>query len=133
MQMENLYDLQQGEEIQIEIFSNEYWSSKKINTTAGQKYRIWSEPSQFWKDWLTKTSPEGFFNILSYIAGQRVKGAKCFCLCGAYDKQESTGFAIGKVKEFDAQGGELSFFANDTKWAYGNNKGSIIINVIRLT
>lgn len=130
--MGKLHQLEEGENIELEIVAREKWSSNRLSTQEGQKYRIWCDNNQFWTDSLIKTTPKGFFNILSYIVGQRVKGVKCFCLCGAYNQNENTGFAIGDLHEFDATTGELYFFANDTQWAYANNKGSIKINIIRL-
>ena len=56
--------------------------------------------------------PDGFVNIVAMIAGMRVKKTKCFCLCGAYDKMDSTGFAIGRDKTFTvpANRQQLYFF-----------------------
>lgn len=131
--MEHLHQLDAGQTKVLDIIACEKWSSHKLAVSQGEKYRIWCDDKQQWKDSFIKSSPDGFFNILAFIAGQRVKGVKCFCLCGAYNKDISTGFAIGSSKEFDVTiSGELSFFPNDTSWAYGNNKGSIKINVLRI-
>lgn len=132
--MDKLNTLEIGQTIILEIIASEQWSSQRLAVKENEKYRIWCNPGQTWTDLFIKSSPDGFFNILSYIAGQRVKGVKCFCLCGAYNKDISTGFAIGSSKEFDTKGvsGELYFFPNDTKSAYNNNKGSILINIQRI-
>jgi hypothetical protein len=131
--MEYLHQLEIGQTKELEIHAKEKWSSHRVVTSQGQKYRIWCEGKQQWKDSFFNSSPDGFFNLLAYIAGQRVKGVKCFCLCGAYNEDISTGFAIGSLKEFDVMvSGQLSFFPNDTSWAYGNNKGKIKINVLRI-
>jgi len=92
------------------------------------------EPGQKWRDWFISTTPDGFYNIIASLAGLRVPHVKCFCLCGGFNEDVATAFAIGSSKIFDitVPDGELSFFPNDAKGAYKNNKGSITINIKRL-
>ena len=132
--MKQIHEIKLNDVIQLEICAKEEWSSHVIATETGEKYHVWCNSDQYWTDWFIKSSPEGFFNILAFIAGFRVKGVKCFCLCGGYKQNINTAFPIGMSKEFavSESGGELSFFANDSPNYYKNNKGSIVINVERI-
>lgn len=132
--MKTIHTLKQNDVIQLKICAIEEWSSDVIATKAGEKYHVWCNPGESWTDWFIKSSPKGFFNILASIVGLRVKGVKCFCLCGGYQEDINTAFPIENNKEFevDTAEGQLSFFANDSPNHYKNNKGSIIINVKRI-
>lgn len=132
--MKQIHRLKQNETIPLKIIANEEWSSNVISTEEGEKYHVWCDANQYWTDWIIKSSPKGFFNILASIKGLRVKKVKCFCLCCGYKEDINTAFSIGMSKEFDvvSPAGELSFFPNDTPNYYGNNKGFIIINVKRI-
>ena len=105
-----------------------------ILTEAGEQYHIRTDRSERWKDAWISSSPKGFFNILAWLAGMRVKGAKCFCLCGLLNGQEQSAFAIGLERVLDVPegGGTLQFFANDTPGYYHNNSGHIRLQVQRL-
>jgi hypothetical protein len=127
--------LKVGEFKQLDIDAWEEYSSNRITITEGEIYHVWCDDKQYWKDSiLPSATPSGFFNALALIAGMRVKKTKCFCLCGAYNEKDSTGFSIGIDKTFITHNGydELSFFPNDTKNFYKNNQGSITINIMRL-
>lgn len=131
---EQKHSLAVGENKPLVIDSQEDYSSEIIVVSAGQKYQVTCDGNQRWRDSFIKSKPTGFFNPLALLAGMRVKKVKCFCLCGAFDKNDATGFAIGTGETFVVDGDykELSFFANDTKGYYENNCGSIVINVVRL-
>lgn len=127
--------LKVGEVKQLNIDAWEEYSSNRITIRQEEIYHIWCDDKQRWKDSiLPSASPSGFLNVLALIAGMRVKKTKCFCLCGVYNEKDSTAFSIGIDKTFTTTNGydELSFFPNDTKNFYRNNKGSIIINIVRL-
>ncbi len=118
--------------VNLKINAAEPFSTEKVSVNKGEEYHIYSEPNQIWNDWYIKASPDGYSNFIGAIWGLRVKGAKCFCLCGAYNEDHSRVFAIGSDKTFIIEdSGTLSFFANDVKGFYGNNRGVIAINVRR--
>ena len=130
-----LYEIPVGKTQELTIIASDEYSCSRITVNVGEEYEIWCDSNQRWKDsFLPSTTPDGFFNILASIAGKRVSKTKCFCLCGVYDLNDSTGFAIGSDKTFTIPPGcsELSFFPNDTKGFHENNSGSITINVRRL-
>jgi hypothetical protein len=116
------------------IYAADPVSPAGILTEAGEQYHIRTDASGRWKDAWISCSPKGFFNVLAWVAGMRVKGAKCFCLCGILDEREQSAFAIGLERVLDVPdgGGRLQFFANDTPGYYQNNSGQIRLQVQRL-
>ena len=129
-----LHTLNISEEITLTILSEEIYSSERITVRAGEKYRIVCLPGQTWTDWFIPSSPKGFFNPLAILSGLRLKGTRCFCLCGAYNETEAHLFEIGLSGEADVREGKtsLSFFANDAMKHYDNNSGCIRIVVRRV-
>ncbi len=119
--------------ITITIQANEQYSSHKIEVEKNEVYQFVCDKHQRWKDWFICSSPEGFFNLFAWLAGLRVKGVKCFCLCGTYNDQDQKAFSIGINKiETIKENGTLSFFANDTNGFYYNNHGSVKLQITRL-
>lgn len=110
------------------------FSSERIRINAGEEYEITCDNRQRWKDLFLTSGPLGIFNPFAFLAGLRLKGTKCFCLCGAYNESENDLFEIGTHRVIKIPEGKtsLSFFPNDAIKHYGNNKGSVIINVKRL-
>lgn len=129
-----IHSIQVAESLTLELMACEEYSSNTITVAEGQSYHICCDEKQRWRDAIFSSKPTGYFNPFALIAGMRVRKTKCFCLCGVYDKDDSTGFAIGINKTFivPKECEQLSFFANDTKNYYKNNHGSIVINIIRL-
>ena len=115
------------------INANELYSGEMLSVKYGEEYEFFCDPGQYWKDWFIRTGPDGYFNPLARLAGLRTKHTPCFCLCGVYDYDDSTAFAIGSIKLVEIKStGVISFFANDAKGYYKNNSGSIKLNVTRL-
>lgn len=120
--------------IEITVYAKDFYSRHSLVINPGETYRITSKKSQYWWDWFVPSSPSGYYNPLASWAGLRVKTAKCFSLCGAFDKDENTVFEIGKAAVVPAQKNKRSlyFFANDYRKAYWNNWGRIKIIVERV-
>jgi hypothetical protein len=115
------------------INANELYSTEMLSVKYGEEYEFFCDPGQYWKDWFICTSPDGYFNPFAWLAGLRTKHTPCFCLCGVYDYDDSTAFAIGSIRIIEVKTtGVVSFFANDAKGFYKNNSGSIKLNVTRL-
>jgi len=117
----------------LTIAAIDLYSNDPLQVGAGEEYQFYCDWHQAWKDaWIT-TTPDGYFNVLGWLIGMRVKHTKCFCLCGVYDEDDSTGFAIGSDKTIiTQQTGLISFFANDVMGHYANNSGSIQLEITRL-
>jgi hypothetical protein len=128
------YSIEIGKNEKLVIEADEVFSSNGIAVKQGQKYHITCDKDERWYDLYVRSSALGYFNPLALLAGMRVKNTKCYCLCGAYDRQDKTGFRIGleKTIQIAEDFEELNFFANDTKHFYWNNFGRITIQVTRL-
>lgn len=117
----------------IKVNAGDVYSENQIQAKEGEVYRIWCDTGQWWVDMVIPSGANGYYNPLANMFGQRVKGVKCFCLCGTYDNNDSAAFAIGSAAEITiTQRGQLSFFANDVPGYEWNNWGSIQVNIERL-
>lgn len=117
--------------ITITLFAEDFYSRDSFEVQAGIRYQIICDANQSWRDWFVPSSPLGYNNFLAKLFGLRLKTAKCFCLCGVFDKLEETSFRIGTLSDIEPQETDkiLYFFANDYKKAYWNNYGSIDITI----
>jgi len=121
-----------GQEIILTIQAAQPYSFAMLSVEAGEQYGFSCDPKQRWHDAWVSAGPGGYFNPLSMLAGLRLKGAPCFCLCGVYECNDATAFPIGAGTSITAvQTGMISFFANDTPGFYFNNKGSLQVTIIR--
>lgn len=107
----------------------------------GEVYRLSCPSGQRWKDWFVRTGPAGFNNPLLHIFKPRLRGAKCFCVCGGVRNPGSQGrdadqnlfqIGYGPVEYTVPADGELYFFVNDAWGAYRNNRGVVQIVVERV-
>lgn len=130
------YQLQTNQEIEIPVFARDYYSRHSILIEPGHKYMLTCKPRQYWWDWFIPSSPQGYRNFFAEWVGLklRVESAKCFCLCGVYNKDEITVFKIsnGTLINSQQESTSLYFFANDYKKAFWNNWGKITITVRRI-
>lgn len=110
-----------------------YGGSPVLRVEAGEIYNFECPAGQQWKDWYVSSGPDGFSNPLLLLSGRRLKGVKCFTLCGAVGKNEDHLFRIGhRLTGYQVPvSGDLYFFANDAWKFYGNNKGEMRVNVTR--
>lgn len=131
--LEMLHTIGLNETKTLTIQAREFYSSEKISVVADEKYEFSCPPDAHWVDWFVSSTPDGYFNLLSLMLGQRVKHTKCFCLCGAYNDNDDGAFAIGSTNICKMERtGTLSFFANDARNYYGNNKKAITVNIKRV-
>lgn len=124
-----------GQTVTISVEATELFGGSPILTvTKGDVYSFSASKHQIWEDSWVKTNVEGFFNPLLWISGRRVRGVKCFALCGTIGKDESHHFRIGSsLEHFDVPAtGKLYFFPNDSISHYHNNKGTIEVVVTRI-
>jgi hypothetical protein len=120
-----------GNSVTIKLFAKDFYSRDSFEVQAGMRYLLICDGNQTWNDWFVTSSPSGYNNLLAKLFGLRLKTAKCFCLCGVFDKIEGTSFRIGSSFHIEPQATTkiLSFYANDYKKAYWNNHGSIDITI----
>lgn len=110
-----------GGDIILDVFKDEQYSFQ-----VGQEER--------WTDWFKKTDADGFWNPLLLISKPRLRGVKCFALCGTIGQDETNHFAIGSSlrNHTISVSGQLYFFPNDSFKHYDNNKGMIIVQLKRV-
>lgn len=107
----------------------------QIEVTAGQRYDFVVPDGERWTDfYFIRCGADGFFYPFSRKNLWEPR-ARYFVLCGIILPDPKQTFPIGKcLKNFEIPvNGQLRFFANDVRSFYHNNRGTIRINVKRLT
>ena len=128
-----IHHLKPGQTVTVKVYAHTRYSLNSFAVKSGEHYRCYCQPAQRWKDWFIWSGPDGYFNPLAWLFGTRVKGSKCFCLCGVFDRDDGTAFRIGTERRIEVENGaSLCFFANDSRFAYRNNSGSVRVEVTRL-
>jgi len=129
-----LYELLRYQTRELTIIADQLFSDDCIAIGPGEQYDIWCNEGEKWKDWYKTSAPEGYNNPFAKPFRLRCRTAKCFCLCGVYDKDDETSFEIGMRTTIFPENTRklLSFFANDVRWAYCNNHGQIKVSVKRI-
>jgi hypothetical protein len=118
----------------VKIDSREKWNDTGIDLVAGRRYRFNAEGK--WKDWFIECDADGFSNVVMNLSNwaKRVRAAPWFRLIGAVDKNLDDPIILGVTGEFVAPAtGVLWAFANDAKFAYGNNHGSVDLSIEEIT
>ena len=121
----------------MEIASQQKWNHTGFQLEQGVTYRFTAQGQ--WIDWYIPHGPDGdgsgsHFLLRLFERWRRRPKDNWFALIGAIGEDESTTFLIGSsLPRFKApRSGELTCFANDVPWAYGNNKGSVSLTVERI-
>jgi hypothetical protein len=104
-----------------------------IEVKQGEKYSFTAAEGKTWTDWFIPSTAKGFWNIILPDSMKRVRGAKCFELCGTINEGEENHFRIGMYLPgyTITVSGDLYFFPNDSIKHYGNNKGYMKVVVKR--
>lgn len=118
----------------LHILARDPYSTEYLPVKKGERYKFYVNSCEKWVDSFVTCDANGFNNILLPDRFKRVRGEKCFKLCATMNQDDKGAFAIGKERIWTApQDGNVYFFANDAKWFYWNNKGSIKVNIERLS
>jgi hypothetical protein len=121
----------------MDIFAIKKWNHTGFQLEEDREYRFVATGQ--WIDWFITYGPDGgtsgvnlFLRLFERF--RRRPTDKWFALIGGVGEDESSTFLIGSsTPRFKATNtGELTCYANDVPWAYGNNKGSIQLTVERL-
>lgn len=118
------------------IYAAEKWNQTGITLTKGEVYRITAVG--LWVDLDFSYGPAGgpaqsiFQRVFEWA--RRRPHDDWFTLIGAIDAQDPTMFRIGSSYPVytPPKSGQLTCFANDCPWAYGNNKGFVDLTVTRI-
>jgi hypothetical protein len=116
-----------------EIQAIRKWNKTGIHMVAGQEYILSAEGE--WIDWFIHYGPNGgasgsnlFLRLFEWA--RRMPHEHWFALIGAINSDQRTAFLIGSSRIYRAtMSGELTCYANDVPWAYGNNTGSVELDV----
>ena len=110
------------------IDSTLHWNKTGYQLVAGHTYRF--RASGEWKDKTNVCGPSGYsrWYLTPWAPLRRYVRAPWFALIGTIDGAQS--FVIGNEREWTAPtNGELWCYANDVWFMYGNNSGSITLQV----
>lgn len=123
----------------MEIDSTKRWVRTGVHLRAGSTYRLTANGT--WTDLAMTCGPEGYASrdypnkIASWFLRamewtRRVRGANWFALIGVVQSDRRRKFVIGRSAVITPRrDGELLCFANDFLLAYGNNSGSVNLEV----
>jgi hypothetical protein len=133
-------------DLEVRVFANPLWNWTGIFMQEGVGYKFQVMEGQSWLDWRHACGAEGTTgNFVQRLLTRfkRVSDANWFELCGAvtYAAQPTIGgtppephfFRIGMGTTITAPtSGYLYCFANDARWAYSKNQGSIRVKICAL-
>lgn len=116
------------------IAANAVWNDTGIDLASGCRYRMSASGS--WQDRQFRSGPEGIApqNWLqrAFVPLLRFPNGHYMTLIGCLDQDIGNAFAIGAEAHFKAtRDGRLWCFANDVRFAYGNNSGAVELVVDR--
>jgi hypothetical protein len=121
------------------IDARQRWVRTGIVLQAGRTYRLTAQGE--WRDKDKRCGPDGYPSceypkrLTAWLLGmmewtRRVPDANWLALIGALDSHRSMKFVIGSGTAISPQrDGELLCFANDCVLTYGNNSGSVDLEV----
>ena len=116
------------------IVANAEWNDTGIDLVRGARYRMTATGS--WHDRKFRSGPDGVppQNLVQRIFSPllRFPNGHYMTLIGCIDQDMGSAFAIGANANYKAtRDGRLWCFANDVRFAYGNNSGAIELIVDR--
>jgi hypothetical protein len=131
-----------GDQRTITVRARDRWNTTGIQVTAGQVFTLSAKGT--WTDLNIDSTPDGYeiSSVPSALSRTvlrlglpflRCRKARYFCLIGSIGRSREARVAIGShFPDWKATAdGELLCFANDVAVAYGNNEGSVSLEVRR--
>ena len=120
--------------MQFDVPASEKYVSTRYAVVADQRYVITSEGT--WHDSYIETDASGYsrWYLRPFVRLRRVPSANWFSLIGQIGPDTSTRIDLGRCIAHDQpfvapKSGELLLFANDVRWMYGNNRGSVTVRI----
>jgi hypothetical protein len=116
--------------VMVTVDSRRKWNDTGTDLIQGKQYRYRATGS--WQDWYIVCDANGYSRWMLWLFGwmRRVPVAHWFQLIGVVDKAMSHPIRMGTEGTFTAPAsGRLWVFANDAAFAYGNNTGTIELQV----
>lgn len=130
--------LQRGSpEVRLEVFADTEWNETPhvfLEKGAAYRFRVVDGPHDWIDGDVTQTNGADGYDLPAlnpFKRFARVSDAGWFSLIGAVDRAET--FRIGSACEHrPTREGEFGCFANDAWFKYGNNRGRLILSVLRI-
>lgn len=129
-----------GEKAYVLVRAEVMWNSSDILVRKGQRYDFRARNEWYWYDDDVASSADGQINVPRLLrlipnALKRCNDARWYALVGSVGKKTHNQFIVGSGAnnlEMPA-GGELLFFANDTRFSYSNNHGQLRLDIERIS
>lgn len=115
----------------VTIGAKPFWSRTGLQLLPGTTYQLSAEGR--WKHWFVACTADGYsrWYLRLFAPVRRAPSEPWFRLMGSLDADPETIFPIGTRTTYSPQrAGELVCFANDVRWAYGNNSGQVELTVV---
>jgi hypothetical protein len=127
-----------GESTEILVHAELAWNNSRLVLVAGATYDLTVPGEQTWKDSSVVSTADGYPSKPMQIFWERfrrVPAANWFTLIGTIGRTMRNPFVIGtKLLNFSpSTSGRFYCFANDVRFMYWNNCGSIRMTVMRKT
>lgn len=121
----------------IRIDAKLRWNATGIRVAPGESYRVRASADQWYDADIPADADGQPGNLLQKLFKWliRCKQATWFQLVGALGQSDKQLFPLGRDACFTIPSGaesELTLFANDVSFMYGNNSGCISIHITRL-
>lgn len=131
--------LQIGEKAYVLVRAEVMWNASNILVRKGEHYRFRTSNLWYWYDDDVPSNADGQIKVPRLLrlipdALKRCNDAPWYALVGSVGKKTQNQFIVGSGKD-DLEmpaGGELLFFANDTRVSYSNNHGQLRLDVERI-
>jgi hypothetical protein len=111
------------------------WNHTSIAVQTGEVYELAAAADSVWNDASTRVSAAGYESarLALFRFLRRRRDAPWFELIGGVDESENRTFRIGVGTTVTLQDtGELVLYANDVRFMYWNNSGTIDVTVRRV-
>lgn len=142
----NLLQLAVGSHLERVIEADRFYNYTGIVVEPNETYKVIVNDEDRWHDgkeiscngdgWNCDDQQLGVIELAIRMMKKirRVPDQDWFTLCATVDSNDDYAQPIGQSGEYNTtHAGELMFFANDLKSKYGNNSGSLRVEIIRIS
>lgn len=132
--------LEVGRSVRVNIAAACLWNRSGVFVEAGHRIAFRVVEVSDWRDSSIMATPDGQINVPWFLNNRlarrllRHREAEWYELVGCVGRKLNYAFRVGRSADVTiTQPGELFFFANDAPWAYGNNFGTIGLDLSRIS
>lgn len=128
--------LNPGELVQVAVFARPKWNDTRIDMRRGETYQF--EAAGIWYDASIPCHADGYpspsFGFRFAERWRRYRRGNWFALTGAIGQNDSASFPIDLQNAMIIPAdGVLHCYANDLRFAYGNNSGCLQVTIKRIS